>query len=194
MTANSGHWSDIQAAIDLAETTGADTVFIPEGNWNFVNVDESWTGTRVLVDMSDFPNGINIFGAPTERTSGQTPPARGLNPNDQVVEWKTILTMPWDMPSGDVNCWFGFEGDGDPKKPVRFSDIKMVGYRTFDNSSTNYHVGVSMRGVINFRIDHCFLHNVCHGLTTRGKPSYPVISGVIDHCKLINEPWYPRTL
>jgi hypothetical protein len=181
--AKSGYWKDIQDAVDLVAVAGGGKVYIPEGTWDFVNVGESWTDARVVV-----PAGVSIFGTPTERTSGLPYDGVGMNPNDQVVEWKTILRLPWDAPLTDSDAWFSFIGNGNPNKPSRFSDIKLVGYRSFDpNSATLFH-GVKMCAIANFRIDHCYFENIPNGLYAGYVSSWDNVTsyGVIDHCYLVN--------
>jgi len=162
--AESGYWRDIQDAVDLAASLGGGIVHIPAGIWNFVNVGESWTGARVII-----PAGVSLFGAPTERY-----------PNGSVVEWKTVLVMPWDMP-GDNSWmpphWFRVQGNSDPNKPSRFSDIKLVGYREIDPDSTQLYRGIVVDSVINFRIDHCYFRHIPEGILTMGL----YCCGVIDH-------------
>jgi len=172
--AKSGYWRDIQDAVNLAASSGGGIVCIPEGTWNFVNVGESWSGARVVI-----PAGVSVFGAPTLRDS-----------NGQVIEWKTILKMPWDMP-GDKSYvpphWFLITGNRDPNKPSRFSDIALVGYREYDHSATGYYLGIRVSGVINFRIDHCRLKEIPDGIFVGvGWDAQPAC-GVIDHCRLEND-------
>jgi hypothetical protein len=190
--AQSGYWKQIQNAVDIAST--GDTVVIPEGTWNFVNVSETWTEHRIIV-----PAGVNIKGVATERDS-----------NDNVVTWKTILKMPWDMPTDKSNApnWFWFRGTSDPDKPSRFSDIELIGYRYYNSSSIQMTSGVSMGGVddggiINFRVDHCYFRDICGGgVGTAGSDlsnGPHETCGVIDHCKFINSngvayPWGDRTV
>jgi hypothetical protein len=173
ITAKSGYWRDIQAAIDwVVAHGGIGNVYIPEGTWNFVNPGESWTGARVVI-----PAGVNVFGAPTERDA-----------NGQVVEWKTVLVMPWDVP-GSIETeppkWFRIEGNGDPNKPSRFSEIKLVGYRFYNSSSKTVHDAINVWEVVNFRIDHCYFRDTTGGIQVIGSANSRC-SGVIDHCKLIN--------
>jgi len=186
--AKSGYWKDIQDAVNLVAAVGG-KVYIPEGIWNFVNISEDWSGARVVV-----PAGVSVFGAPTEKTSGLPYDGIGQNPNGQVVEWKTILRLPWDVPEAPGKAWFSFEGNGDPNKPSRFSDIKLVGYRSVDPNSTAMHTAVQMLSIANFRIDHCYFENVAGGLRivphlwwSKGVTSY----GVIDHCYLVNSHGVP---
>jgi len=182
--AKSGYWKDIQEAVDLVASMGGGNVYIPEGTFNFVNVNESWTGARVVI-----PAGVNLFGARTERYE-----------NGSVKEWKTVLVMPWDMP-GDKSYnpphWFLIEGNSDPNKSSRFSDIKLVGYREFNHSATGMYRGILIKGVQNFRIDHCFFDEIPEGVETGIQTTYPS-SGIIDHNIFDNEycnytlDWYTR--
>lgn len=167
IVAKSGYWRDIQDAVNIAASSGIGIVRIPEGTWNFVNLGESWTGSRVII-----PAGVSIFGAPTERYE-----------NGSVKEWKTVLVLPWDfgVPGNQVvPNWFRIYGSGDPSKPSRFSDIKLVGYREFNSSSTLLHRGLLIENVANFRIDHVCLRHVPEGIQIVGS------CGVIDHCILDN--------
>jgi len=173
--AKSGYWRDVQDAVNLAVRLGIANVRIPEGTYNFVNIDESWTGARVRV-----PAGISIFGAPTERYA-----------NSSVIEWKTVLVMPWDMPGGDpsIPIWFQFGSGYSVGYNSRFSDIKLVGYRYYNSSSTYMHRGVVMTRILNFRVDHCCFQDISGGgvqakgsSNTEMPESYYWIRGVIDHC------------
>ncbi|MEM2145830.1 MAG: hypothetical protein QW279_10745, partial [Candidatus Jordarchaeaceae archaeon] len=167
--AKSGYWRDIQAAIDAVAAAGGGEVYIPEGTWNFVNVGESWTGARVTI-----PVGVSVFGAPTERDA-----------NGQVIEWKTVLVMPWDVPGDwyNIPIWFKISGNSNPNKRSRFSDIKLVGYRSLNPQSTTVHIGVEIEYVMNFRVDHCCFEHTCGGgVSTWGL----ACNGVIDHCKVYN--------
>jgi hypothetical protein len=157
-------------------------------------VGESWSSAKVVV-----PAGVSIFGAPTEKDE-----------KGQVKEWKTVLVLPWDMPSNDsvgVRTWFRFGSEGaSVNKFTRFSDIKLVGYRYFDNSATNYYVGVRIQNIIGFRVDHCCFQDICgQGVTAAGSSilgqpmSHYMIQGVIDHCIFNNTvgivaPYEKRTL
>jgi len=185
--AKSGYWWDIQAAVDAVAAAGGGIVYIPEGVWDFVNIGESWTGARVVV-----PAGVSIFGAPTERTSGLPYDGLGQNPNDQVIEWRTVLRLPWDVPGSWLEnsnpppegsaprtpFWFKFVGTGDPSKTSRFSDIKLVGYRSVNSSSVYVLQGIDFENVAEVRVDHCCFENICGGgITIWGENSH----GVIDH-------------
>uniref|UniRef100_A0A7C4RYN1 Right handed beta helix domain-containing protein n=1 Tax=Fervidobacterium pennivorans TaxID=93466 RepID=A0A7C4RYN1_FERPE len=194
--AKSGYWRDIQAAVDAVAAAGGGMVYIPEGVWDFVNINESWTGYRVII-----PEGVSVFGAPTQRTSGLLYDGIGQNPNGQVVEWRTILRLPWDVPcswrgnnnpppegSAPTNVyWFKIAGTGNPNKPSRFSDIKMVGYRSINASSLYVVHGIYIENVVNFRVDHCCFEHICGGaVMVWGEYS----RGVIDHCILNNTVGY----
>ena len=105
----SGSASDIQAAVNLVVNSGGiGNVLLPEGTFNFYEVGETWT--TVLV-----PAGVNIIGASTERDS-----------DGQVLEWKTILVMPFEAP--DDSTWFEVNGNNDPNEQTRITDLKLVGY------------------------------------------------------------------
>lgn len=181
--ARSGSAEDIQAAVDWVAGSGdgIGNVYIPEGTYNFVEVGEPWMTVNI-------PPGVNLFGAPTERTSGYPEPSRGMSPNDQVVEWKTVLVMPYDVP-GDWDTlestrqpsWFVLEGDD--VHSFRFSDIKLVGYRSINSSSNTLHYGVRITDVPDFRVDHCWFEHVCVSpIRVVGEFCH----GVIDHCCLFN--------
>lgn len=182
--ARSGSARDIQAAVDAVASAGGGSVYIPEGTFDFVEVGESWTDARVVI-----PAGVNLFGAPTARTSGLRVPQAGMNPNDQVVTWKTVLRLPWDVPRG---IWFKITGSSNPNKPSRFSDIKLVGYRSINSSSTYMLIPIYVDNVVDFRVDHSYFENMGAGITTWNS------RGVIDHNYLVNtngvpEP-YPGTV
>lgn len=176
ISAKSGYWRDIQDAVNYAAQVGIKNVRIPEGTYNFVNVDESWTGYRVTI-----PAGINLFGASTERYA-----------NGSVVEWNTVLQIPWEAgPArpGEITM-FRFVGDGDPDEPSRFSDIKVVGYREFDITSDRWYAVVQMYNIIDFRVDHCFYKNTAGIAVEVRAPANGNCCGVIDHCKFINDYGY----
>lgn len=169
VTAKSGSAKDIQAAVDwvAASGDGLGNVHIPEGTFNFVEVGEPWMTVNI-------PAGVNLFGAPTER-----------DVNDQVIEWKTVLVMPWDVPGtwhyGGI-AWFRIVGAGDPTKPSRFSDIKLVGYRSIDPSSTTVHGAIKIEDVVDFHVDHCYFEHTCLGVSVLGLYS----RGVFDHDFFVN--------
>jgi hypothetical protein len=182
VTANSGSAEDIQAAIDEAVALGRDSVYIPEGTWNFVEVGEPWKTVVV-------PCGINIFGASTERDA-----------DDQVVEWETVLVMPYEAPEGSV--WFKYEIDQSVHyNTFRFSNIKLIGWRYFDHGSTTMYTGVSVSsdvfdeyptaGVKDFRVDHCNFQDMAGSAVSfiggeTDLHNRRVISGVIDHNRFVN--------
>jgi len=188
VNAASGSARDIQAAIDsIVAHGGVGNVFIPTGTFNFVEVGEPWVTVNV-------PAGINIFGAPTQRDS-----------SGQVIEWKTVLVMPYEVPtSGPDNtpAWFRYVIDENVHdNTFRFSDIKLVGWRFFDITSTTQYTGVAVSslkfldyptaGLVDFRVDHCFFQDMCgSGVSLIGGKtdlhSRRVISGVIDHNRFVN--------
>jgi hypothetical protein len=166
ITAASGSARDIQAAVDwIVAHGGIGNVYIPEGTFNFVDVGEAWMTVNI-------PGGVNLFGAPTERDA-----------NGQVVEWKTVLVMPYDVAGPRNTEWFRINGNG---KSFRMADIKLVGYRYFNSSSTYVFRALSIVGpIVDFRIDHCHFQDTTGGIGVGG-PANSVVCGVIDHCKLVN--------
>jgi hypothetical protein len=179
--ADSGSMVDIQAAVDEAADMGGGDVYIPEGVWDFVPIGTSWTSSNGV----RIPAGVNVFGAPTERTSGLPEPTYGMSPNDQVVEWKTVLRIPWDM-VGEENpqypAFFYVMGNGDPTKPTQISDIKFSTYRDVDTSCRTKVRGVWLSRVVDFRVDHCSFSNLAGGAVW----AEYICSGVIDHCRSVN--------
>jgi len=175
--AKSGYWKDIQDAVNIIAAVGGGKVYIPEGVWNFVNIGESWSGARVIV-----PAGVSIYGAPTE-----------IDENGQVVAWKTILVMPWDMPGDDSTVWFKIGSEGAAmQKFTRFSDIKMIGYRYFNAASTYINRAIRLTCILDFRIDHCCFQDITGGIVVTGSnqlgktETHYMVRGVIDHCILNN--------
>jgi len=158
VVAKSGSAGDIQDAVNTAAAQGISKVVIPEGTFDFA------TGSWQTVNI---PSGVSLFGAPTQRDS-----------NGQVVEWQTVLRMPFEAPEEAI--WFNVRGDN-----VRVSDIKMVGYREINSGSIRHYRGFDIRNSANFRIDHCYLRNICGvGVLTKNA------NGVVDHCRLVNNPVY----
>ena len=199
--AQSGSAYDIQAAVDqIVLAGGIGNVHIPAGTYNFVEPGESLISVNI-------PAGINIFGAPTERTNEFPVPTFGMNRNDQVVVWETVLVLPSHdnapTPPGPetILIWFEVQGDGDYDKQSRISDIQFVGFRDVDPSSTQQTLAIKIEGVIGFRVDHCSFKNLGGGgITASGGGLNDVVSGVIDHNRLENPsggiigPWINRTL
>jgi hypothetical protein len=88
--------------------------------------------------------------------------------------------MPHNVASGAI--WFKIVGSNDPNEPSRFSDIKLVGYRSIDSSSITEHYSILVEDVRNFRIDHCYFEHVTAGIDIWGYTT----CGVIDHNRLVN--------
>jgi len=190
ITAKSGYWIDIQEAVDwVVAHGGIGNVYIPAGTWNFVNINDTWNGGAKVV----VPAGVNIFGAPTERTSDLPYDGIGMNPNDQVVDWKTVLQIPVDFPheNGKTSYFFfKIEGDGNPNKSSRVSDIKFVGPREFNHSSSYWYGAIWIKNVVNWRVDHCFFKNIPADCIAVWSDRNQPIKGVIDHSKFINDYGY----
>ena len=194
--ANSGSARDIQAAVDwVAGHGGTGTVYIPEGTFNFVNVGEPWMTVYI-------PAGVNLFGAPTERDA-----------NGQVIEWKTILVEPYGVPGGDITDpsdpyysqqsspikeWFVVDGNSDPNKPTRFSDIMLQGYRFTHPDWRGQTRALVINQVIDFRVDHSRFQDTPAGVWVGGNPNTQC-RGVFDHNVFNNtnglpyDPSYPMS-
>lgn len=188
IVAKSGYWQDIQEAVNwVVAHGGIGNIYLPEGTWNFVNVGESMPHEEAKVLI---PAGINLFGASTERTSGIPYNGTGQNPNDQVVEWKTVLVLPWDAAGGREGrrTWFfSVEGNGNPSKQTRISDIAFVGYREFNHTCESWHGGIIIDNVIDFRVDHCLFKHCTGGGVYVFAPANGNCCGVVDHCRLVND-------
>lgn len=169
--ANSGSAKDIQNAVDQAALAGGGDVRIPEGTFNFVEVGEPWM--TVIINA-----GVNVFGAPTQR-----------DVNNQVITWNTTLVMPSDVPGSDtvgIPAWFKMQGTGDRTKPSRFSDIKLMGYRSINPASTSMHNSIVVTGVVDFRIDHNYFLDCTAGIYVFAASKNGICRGVIDHNRLVN--------
>jgi len=178
--ADSGSATDIQAAVDHVVANGGEgNVRIPEGTWNFVDAGGPWQTVAV-------PCGVNIFGAPTERDQ-----------NGQVIEWKTVLVMPYEAPDGST--WFEYTIDEQVTfNSFRFSDVKLVGWRYYNQSSTTMYIGISVSaeyteypttGIRDFRIDHCNFQDMAGSaisFITNSEHNRRPVSGVIDHNRFVN--------
>lgn len=175
--ANSGYYADIQAAVNIAKSSGGGNVFIPAGTFNFHRVGEAWTPVNT-------PAGVNIYGAPTQRDA-----------NGQVTQYATTLVMPYSAPgdpygtwtgtTSSKSVWFSVSGSGDASKPTRISNLHLQGYRTINSNDHMQSVGVSIGNVVNYRVDHCFFDNICGGGV---EASGYACCGVTDHCKFVNNP------
>jgi hypothetical protein len=175
--AASGSAADIQTAVDqIVAAGGIGDVHVPEGTFNFYEPGETWEAVEV-------PVGVNIFGAPTQRDA-----------DDQVVEWKTKLVMPFEALDGSV--WFKYEINDNI--PFRFSDLKLIGYRYYNVSSETMYTAISINGpytsypdagVLDFRIDHCDFQDMCGSALYIGphaEHNRRVYRGIIDHNILNN--------
>lgn len=153
----------IQEAVDAAAGNGI--VYIPSGTFNFTD-----SAPWITVNVTD---GIHLIGGVTERHA-----------NGSVVEWTTILIEPYDSHGtwhyGGNVTWFDVDGTFNESKNFRFSDIKLVGYRSINSSSTSAAKAIGINDMLNFRIDHCYLENTCLGTSASNS------SGIFDHCSFVN--------
>jgi len=185
--AASGYWSDIQDAIDLASP--GDTVVIPAGTFNFIDVDEVWGYDITGFEMVNVPADINVRGATTSRTSGYDPVTYGRNLNNQVVEWLTKLVVPWAAET-EKGVFFKFEGDETADHFNRIWDIAFIGYYNAADDEfqrQKYKISAIFEQYVGeFRIDHCYFENLRGGaVKSQGTTSH----GVIDHCHYYLPVW-----
>jgi hypothetical protein len=180
ITAASGHWADIQAAVDQVVAAGGGDVHIPAGDWNVVNVGEAWTGFLINV-----PTSVSVFGATTERDA-----------DDQVVEWETRLIIPWaaSPESGSHGPFiFGFHGSEFGDDFTRISDIEFIGYYNPDHDwltrRTYMIAAIGLDYVNEYRVDHVRTEHMRYGgVKIWGREA----RGVIDHCSFENPVWYSQ--
>lgn len=187
--AASGRAIDIQEAVNqVVSQGGLGNVHIPPGTHHWVEVGQPWMTVNI-------PAGVNVYGAPTQRTSGIPYNGVGMNPNDQVVQHLTELLMVNDLGTTlaqHTKHWFDIKGLNDPTKPTRISDLKMVGHRSIDPLSHSMSLGFSFTAVTNFRLDHIETEHVTggvgvHGLAEWANPGVePACNGVVDHVKMTN--------
>jgi len=189
VTALSGSAQHIQAAVDIvaADPEGGD-VHIPAGTWNFIEINGPWETVYV-------PPGVNIFGA------GMIDENIVFDETDQTSNWRTVLKLPYDYPTGvgdDADIYEFFVLDNPDKvtdKGIRLSGFAIVGYRTPDylpdEDIMTYPYpsfrGIYIYGVVDFRIDHMLFRNTGGGVDIKNNyipEQYG--QGVIDHCKFIN--------
>lgn len=177
--ARGGHQSQIQEAVDQAISQDDPEVQVPAGTFPFHNVGENWTPVVR-------PPGISIIGFPSEKDA-----------YGNVLTWKTILTMNYSVPgdSSGVGTWNG--GTQIPPPPwftvsgssvrtptiTRLGDMKLAGYRSIDPNDHQSSVGQSIYQVLDYRMDHMCLENICDGgVQAAGK----YCCGVTDHSLIYN--------
>lgn len=172
INADSGYWGDIQDALNSA--IAGDSVHVPTGKTNFVNVGEDIT-------IVNIPEGVYLFGAPTVRDSKGMP-----------LSWGTVLNIPWDAPAETLFKVAKTSGTGIPGRASRFSDIKLVGYRSINSSSVIAPSGLSIECIVDFRVDHSYFENICGGGVGESGNLYgnswvdAPCRGLIDHCFFVN--------
>jgi len=189
VTAMSGSAEDIQAAVDEVAAMGGGGVYIPEGTFNFFPVDGTW-------ESVDVPPGVNIIGA------GMVDENIVFDETNQTDNWKTILKLPYEYPTGvgDASDQYEFFELRNPSKITdkgnRLSGFAIVGYRDellaqgadpMDYPFPTFKA-IKIFGVVNFRIDHLLVKDAGGGavdIKNEYGPEY-YGQGVIDHCKFIN--------
>jgi hypothetical protein len=180
VNAASGSAADIQAGINaIVAAGGIGTVHVPAGTFNFYVYGQTWATINI-------PDGVNLIGA--EPNAPDTSIKVGVSGAVLGVpsSWNTILVMPYE--AGGV-AWFTM-GNGSQSTSLssRFANIKLQGYRTTNTSSVSMNYGISIYGIINFRIDHCMFENIAGGAVaiTTWYQQNMYCSGVIDHCNITN--------
>jgi len=87
------------------------------------------------------------------------------------------------------SSWFAVNGNSDPTKPTRISNIKLVGYRYLDPTFRDSLLEADISQVMDFRFDHVWLQDVAAGIWIGdGGGDHPnqQCRGVVDHCTFIN--------
>jgi hypothetical protein len=182
VTAQSGSVKDIQVAVNLAISTRATDVYIPEGNWTFAAdgyPSSPWppfptTGTN-FVGINVPSQGLNIFGAGINKTILDLP--------DNVTTANTVMFIICGGYEDANNIWHS-------GGKFRISGITFVG-RNAPNSITG-DVAVNIVSCKDFRVDHCsfyYMGDTCIPVDDQptqygiygGDPAR-ISQGVVDHC------------
>jgi hypothetical protein len=175
ITAQSGSAVDIQTAINyISNNGGVGTVTIPAGTFNWVPTGSSWVTVAV-------PAGINIIGAPPTGSDSLGIP----------TAWTTIIRANIDSGGRQdrPKTWFRIgTGESDPNKPIRFANIKLIGYRYSEQTAAEMEIGIELHGVVDYRIDHSCFENLGEGgvVVPCWYQDNMYCNGVIDHCKFYN--------
>jgi len=188
--AKSGSAEDIQAAVDEVAAMGGGNVYIPEGTFNFIDVGAPWETVYV-------PPGVNIIGA------GMVDENLVFDETDQTDNWKTVLKLPYEYPTGvgdesDQYEFFELRNPNESSIGNRLSGFAIVGYRDellaqgADPMAYPFPTfkAIKIFGVIDFRIDHVLIRNAGGGAVEVKNDYTGTVDyygqGVIDHCKFIN--------
>jgi len=186
--AASGHWSDIQDAVDLC--AAGDTVFIPAGNHNFINVDEEWGAVAGKVNIHTT---VNIRGATCERGSLNCDGFGTLSNMNQTYE--TVLTIPWAADLSAVSAvFFLFVDSVAGAGYAEVKDIKFRGYYDAEDPNCqdiDYTQKYGVKAIYfpncEFRVHHCMTEFCRYGFVH----SYGLTShGLIDHSVMTNPIWF----
>lgn len=159
-----GHWQALQEAGSLGKA--GDTVLIPRGEHDYVDVDEPWPSVGYVT----LPNGVNIGAAtPTPKDT-----------NGYPTSWPTVLRVPWNCPNSGKRFFYWY---GSKNLPVKVSDLMLIGQRYYDHADTarvgGFNIGYG--GVSNFRFHHLFFQDI-----TWGGIAINDGGGVIDHSFFVN--------
>lgn len=214
--AKGGSAKDITEAVEYIKANGGiGTINIPSGVFDFW--DNSNAGQTVIVPIGINivgapPTGSDALGIPTQWNTkirqGVFVPGNesgGMDGNPYPTSWFALGVsysgeyFHWNVPNQTANI-----GNYDPTrwtKPIRFANIYLEGWRTSHPEVGSYvtltpdapnnpgeTIGLSVTGVIHFRIDHCNLENLCAGAIGFGGLYYSNLycCGVIDHNKIYN--------
>jgi len=180
VNAASGSAADIQTGINaIVAAGGIGTVNIPTGTFNFYVYGQTWTPIYI-------PCGVNLIGAAPNAADSNLKVGVSKATLGVPASWNTILVMPYE--AGTVT-WFTM-GNGSQSLTVssRFANIKLKGYRSTNTSSTSQNRGITIYGILNFRIDHCMFENIAGGavMIPCWYQQNLYVSGVIDHCNITN--------
>ena len=206
ITAKSGSAADIQTAVNYVAThapNGMGTVQIPAGNFSFCQ-NGNWPTVYVPVGVwlrGATPNGNDSMGIPTSWNTILTMqyPA-GINELQGVQG--TSYPVWFVLGAHRSNDYWGWgqgtvgtdESAERNNKTIHFSNIELQGYRTFNETAgadvlgKTESIGISVQGVLNYRIDHTCLENLGGGgIDVSIYYANNVYScGVIDHNRIYN--------
>jgi hypothetical protein len=162
----SGSSADIQAAVDLLKTVGGN-VIIPEGIF-------SWSAS----DSVTIPGGVNLFGASPAGCEGH-------EANWATNLASTIIHKNASIVRGGLITLDGSNGKSSRVSGIQFEANPINGGSDSDN---NYGLGISISGMVNYRVDHCTFKNFIQIAVYIGSTSTITSRGVLDH-NVVDNPY-----
>jgi hypothetical protein len=164
ITAQSGSPADLQVAVNMMNVAGGGTVHIPAGTWIWNSFTKSAPNNSNCTVLSY--GGVDIIGA-------------GI--------WQTILMQTANPFVSGSSSPAMLTVDGRNGKPTRITGISFQGYNGADTNESTGSVGITMVGVTDYRIDHCYFESftTCGVSATKSSGNY-VNRGLIDHCSFDN--------